>query len=236
MIKSLCAIFLIIVASGIAYLLGAIVGLPGHMFFILGIFVTSFLIFVFDYLIFVGCVNMSKNNAMKIAAIMAIITNPYILILITEITTLASPTYGNPLLVASQEIKIATDGLSTLFQRKVTFKSGTILTSEAIVKAAEVGLEPEQICLSLGDFSDVGSSVWEGGVENGHENYIKYQGEHPKEVKISVVCHVGKGLENLIITYYNKPSKSGLDPNWVRNCSCADANRVCCLIALKNAK
>lgn len=166
-----------------------------------------------------------------IAAIVAIVILIILLAILRVIPGISST--GDPVQAASDKLKDATTKLSQHFKTDtVTFDKGTTMTAKAIVQAAEVGLQENQLCLSKGDYKD-DETVWSGGVEKGAQNQISYNGSASKNVKLSVLCDVGTELEDDITTYYS--GEAGLDPAWVSGCDCTNMDDICCLIALRTA-
>lgn len=167
-----------------------------------------------------------------IAAIVAIVILIILLAILRVIPGISST--GDPVQAASDKLKDASTKLSQHFKTDtVTFDKGTTMTAKAIVQAAEVGLQENQLCLSLGDYGSDTSGVWTGGIEKGASNQIGYTGSASKNVKLSVLCDVGTELEDDITTYYS--GEAGLDPSWVSGCDCTNMDDICCLIALRTA-
>ncbi|MCD6246810.1 MAG: hypothetical protein J7J87_00035 [Candidatus Diapherotrites archaeon] len=167
-----------------------------------------------------------------IAAIVAIVILIILLAILRVIPGISST--GDPVQAASDKLKDASTKLSQHFKTDiVTFDKGSAMTAKAIVKSAEVGLQENQLCLSLGDYGSDTTDAWGGGVENGEENQIRYSGTASKNVRLSVLCDVGTELEGDIRTYYS--GEAGLNPSWVSGCSCTSIDDICCLIALRTA-
>jgi energy-coupling factor transporter transmembrane protein EcfT len=128
-----------------------------------------------------------------------------------------------------------------------------VFTSEAVAEIAKVGLEPEQICISSGEFmedteilapGESGSDTtknWEA-FEDG--SMIRYRGSTTKNVNIVVVCHsTATKLLNTIEKYLEPDIKVGWmdgsqgEPASSFKCRCLEdelyKNRECCLVALR---
>lgn len=134
-----------------------------------------------------------------------------------------------PVEAVSDKLKDAATKLTQHYKTDVvTFSKGDTMLAKYIVTTAEVGLEEDQLCLSLGDFSDE-AELWEVGDK--HE-YIKYKGDAPKDVKISIVCDVGEYLSETVEVCSGE--FGGLDPDWLSGCECLNSGDICCLVALRH--
>ena len=165
-----------------------------------------------------------------IAAIVAIVILIILLAILRVIPGISST--GDPVQAASDKLKDASTKLSQHFKTDiVTFDPGDTMTAKAIVIAAEVGLQENQLCLSLGDFADYGD-VWSISSEY---DRVSYKGSASKNVRLSVLCDLGMDLEDDIDKYYREDA--GLQPEWVSGCPCViqHPNDICCLIALRTA-
>ncbi len=166
-----------------------------------------------------------------IAAIVAIVILVILLGVLRIIPIITGP--GDPTAAASDKIKEAVASLSThvMTESAVTFDPGTVVTNKAIANKAQVGLEPDQICLSLGDFTDDDS--WEAGSEGQSVTYKK-SNRISKNVRLSVLCDVANDLEDDITNYY---TNAGLNSDWVSNCKCVTEttlqDQVCCVVMLR---
>lgn len=205
------------------------------VFLLFGFLLTIFLIGIFDYLILTNYTKLSKSNAGTIASLLAILTNPFLLwIVLTIIFSLAPKpsSYSDlsfPIGATSYKLKDAATKLAQHYKTDIVeFNSGYIMDAKTIITTAEVGLDEDQLCLSLGDFSDE-AGLWEVG--NNHE-YIKYKGNEPKDVKISIVCDVGEHLNEAVEAF----GEAGiLNPDWLDGCGCIGSDDICCLIALRDS-
>ena len=131
----------------------------------------------------------------------------------------------------------ASDALDTAYQVKgmlsqsdaVMFSNGYSLTRRAIVNKASIGLDITQVCLSLGDYTD-NPRGFEGGIDEGDEAKIVYNGGGTRNVKIAAVCYRGDEIEDVIDEDY-----PDMESDWVADCVCTDTAEPCCLIALRIA-
>lgn len=196
----------------------------------------SFIIFIFDYLILAKYTKISEGKAKRISLCLAILTNPLFLwIICMRISFLLLPYsysemyYLPPVKQVSDKLKDAVSKPTQHYKTDITrFDSGYIMDAKTIITTAEVGLDEDQLCLSLGDFSDE-AGLWEVG--NNHE-YIKYKGNEPKDVKISIVCDVGEHLNEAVEAF----GEAGiLNPDWLDGCGCIGSDDICCLIALRDS-
>ncbi len=102
------------------------------------------------------------------------------------------------------------------------------MRSSEIIAAAEVGMAPDQICLSLGDFSE--TDDFEAGQENGSPQLIAFNRGGSRDVELSVLCNAGDLIEADIeeIGEYE-----GLEEEWTDDCDFEGRDEMCCLIALR---
>ncbi|MCD6478428.1 MAG: hypothetical protein J7L44_00910 [Candidatus Diapherotrites archaeon] len=191
-----------------------------------------------------------------IAAIVAVT----ILVILLHILNMIPPIgpSGNPEEAIANVIKDAVNTPATMkgTGTTVTFKSDApMVTNEAIAEIADVGLEPEQICISPGEFmedteilapGEKGSDTsknWEA-FEDG--SMVRYRGS-TKNVSIVVVCHsTATKLLNLIEKYLEPDVKVGWmdgsqgEPASSFRCGCLEdelyKNQKCCLVALRFVK
>jgi hypothetical protein len=191
-----------------------------------------------------------------ISAIVAIT----ILVILLHILNLVQPpgTSENPAETIANIIKEAVNSPATMKGggTVATFKSNApMVTSEAVAEKADVGLEPEQICISPGEFmedteilapGESGSDTtknWEA-FEDGSK--VRYRGS-TKNVNIVVVCHsTATKLLNTIEKYLEPDIKVGWmdgsqgEPASSFKCRCLEdelyKNQKCCLVALRFVK
>ncbi|MFH1235190.1 MAG: hypothetical protein V1493_06270 [Candidatus Diapherotrites archaeon] len=136
----------------------------------------------------------------------------------------------------NQPVVLAVDALKSAYlnpyllldsYQAVTFAKGTAIARGAITERAQIGIDEEQLCLSLGDLS--GSPNFEGTTQ-----MITYTGSAQMDAKFSVLCAPGSDLLSLVGEGKDYPD---IKAEWASGCECvtdpALAEKTCCLIALR---
>ncbi len=176
-----------------------------------------------------------------IAAIVAVVI---LMILLSILGYINFSPRNQPIVSAADSLKAAYQTPSELVtSQKVTFtKSNNTLSRLTVVERANIGISPEQVCLSLGDFAGLaGQGGFDGGVDGDSPNVnrIMYKGGGSRDAKLSVLCYTGANLPDIIgdgeDAIYTEIEKS-----WVDGCDCTDesndlSKQTCCLIALRVA-
>lgn len=131
---------------------------------------------------------------------------------------------SEPSKAASDQLKEAWNSPATLkTTQNVTFSpQQNIISPRGLADTSRVGISPEQICLSLGDFEDKeGSNFAIAGKS------INYTGSGTKVARISIFCYNGNELLTAL-------DESGLTDAsiWLSNCD-VDTAELFCIVALR---
>ena len=175
-----------------------------------------------------------------IAAIVAVVI---LMILLSILGYINFSPRNQPIVSAADALKSAYQTPSQLVtSQKVTFtKTNNTLARLTVVERANIGISPEQVCLSLGDFKNIKNSGFEGGAdgETVNKNAITFtRPNSSQDAKLSVLCYTGSDLENLVGSSTDAIYPK-IDDSWVSSCDCVSdpdlAKQTCCLIALRVA-
>jgi len=176
-----------------------------------------------------------------IAAIVAVVI---LMILLSVLGFIDFSPRNQPDVSAADALEDAYNNKSKLVTtQKVTFtQANNTLARLSIVEAAGVGIEDEQVCLSLGDYADLdGQGGFTGGFDgdDDDDDRIRFEGGGTRDVKISVICYEGARLGETIEKIYDELWES-VEPDF-SECTCADDSEDiskldCCLVALRIAR
>jgi len=137
--------------------------------------------------------------------------------------------------------KAASDLLKDAWNNPATIKTSTSnvtfttalkqINSIALAQGSKVGIASEQICLSLGDFSEKDNSLF---VKNESGNAISYTGSSNKDARLSVFCYTG---EQALETLKSLEDNAGTWETDGDNCgACFTSTETCCIVALRTEK
>jgi hypothetical protein len=168
----------------------------------------------------------------------AIIALSVLIILLHLLGKLPVPIEKNPTIVIANTIRESSTKI--IFYKhtpKVTMSPGQSVVAKAVANAANVGLTPEQICLSTGDFKN--SSEF----ELAPPSRITYKGHQPKDVRFLVLCGVPgqRGLLTWAKEYFGDEMGTRLS-KWFDGTGCECLNnpdyeeQLCCLVGVKGPK
>jgi hypothetical protein len=176
-----------------------------------------------------SCLKKEKNGPFFLTVNLAIIG--FIALVLLVIPWETPPKY-EPIDGASDTLK---EALQTQYspiqtQQRVTFKSEEYIHVRALVDKANVGITPEQACLSLGDYSE--DTSFEGTTQ-----MITYKGFLSRDVALSALCVPGEEMLSQVGEGSPNPE---IKTEWASDCGCAKdpalAKNICCLVALRFPK
>jgi len=175
-----------------------------------------------------------------IAAIVAVVI---LMILLSILNIIDFSPRNQPIVGASDALEAAYQTPSALENsQNVTFTNEYTLSRLAVVERANIGISSEQVCLSVGDFQEISSAGFVGGVNNqfedASENRITYTGGGNKNVKLSVLCYEGEELPDLLNGGdVSKEIYSELKSEWIDQCNCVSdtdlQKQICCAVMLR---
>ncbi len=176
-----------------------------------------------------------------IAAIVAVVI---LMILLSILNIIDFSPRNQPIVGASDALEAAYQTPSALENsQSVTFTNGYTLSKKAVVERANIGISEDQICLSLGDYQDMTTSGFTGGVictgpdgDCSNENKISYDGGGNKTVKLSVLCYDGDELAGIVGTGPDSIYED-LKEEWIDQCECTTdtdlQKQICCAVMLR---
>ncbi|MCX6802302.1 MAG: hypothetical protein NT067_04285 [Candidatus Diapherotrites archaeon] len=239
--KFLAAILLITIAGAFADIGALLPVLVFPLAFILYPVFGFALIFCFDWLICTKYLKIEKPKAKSIATWMGISTNPFILLFVGGILGIfISAIFFNPIpsktasmvMSASDTLKEAYQDQYLLVATRQSFASanGMAITRKEIIEKAGIGISENQLCLSLGEYSD-SNSAFESGT-----SFIRYKQGGLRNATFSVLCVPG---EEMLSQIGEDGSYPKIKDGWAENCECVQdpalQEQTCCLVMLKYA-
>ena len=177
--------------------------------------------------------------------ISAIVAIAILMILLSVLNIIPIMPGRDPVEVIGGSLKDAYSSLASVKSvGQVTLERDTLISAENLKEKADIGLDPQQICISPGSYMRKSEIVASPDEATGEKDFavsdrglwLKYSGTR-KDVSVIVVCHrTPQKLYSYLEGTYGSSWAEWMDSSGFR-CECLDnedySDDYCCLVALR---